>query len=104
MDPRHIAKCMITVFKSRTPDTCVGANGGFKHTASFMEACSSTQARTARSRSACSRRRTTKTSPQTAALYHAIITLTDKAATLAQSDDKPRGCVRRRRRARRRLG
>ena len=36
MDPNHLAKCIGDVLKSRRPGACVGANDGYKFTASLM--------------------------------------------------------------------
>ena len=93
------------MFESGTPDTCAGANGGFKHTAPFMEVALVNRGTDDTVAERMLTPKGDQNAPQTAALCHAIVTLAGKSATCERPGDKLReGVSGGRQRARRRLG
>ena len=90
MDPRHLVKCMSTVFNFMRPDTCVGTNGGFKHAASFMEVVLVSASMDDAVAESMLTPKDDQNVPQAATLCHAIATLATEAVTLERPDDKLR--------------
>ena len=90
MDPKHIVKRVRGLFKSTTRGTRVGADDGFKHTASSVNVLLVKTGTDGAVADRMLKPKDDQSVPEAVALCRAIVALPQKAATLERPDEKLR--------------